>query len=202
MTLDYDGKIRMDCSSPHAMASLIPLKDRFRVAFGNDPDTDRHGIVTPHRGCSTRTTTWPSRSSICSTNRRGWPPGAAVGKTVVSSSLIDRVAAKTSGGGSTRSRSASSGSWTACWPARWASAARRARGPSFLRRDGSVWTTDKDGLIMGLLAAEMTARTGRDPGELYRALTARQGAPVVHADRRARRRPSRRRGSASWHPKR
>jgi phosphoglucomutase len=176
MTLDWDGKIRMDCSSPHAMAGLIALRDQFDVAFGNDTDNDRHGIVTRSAGLLNPNHYLAVAISYLFTNRPEWPADAAIGKTVVSSSLIDRVA-----------HSLGRRLYEVPVGFKWfvdgllagtlGFGGEESAGASFLRRDGSVWTTDKDGIIMGLLAAEMTARTGRDPGELYQELAAQHGAP-------------------------
>ena len=175
MTLDYDGKIRMDCSSPHAMARLVGLKDRYRVAFANDPDADRHGIVTA-AGLMNPNHYLAVAIHYLLTCRSGWPAGAVVGKTVVSSGLIDRVVEKIG----RRLHEVPVGfKWfvpglldgSLCF------GGEESAGASFLRQDGTVWATDKDGLIMALLAAEITARTGRDPGEHYRTLTAELGAP-------------------------
>lgn len=177
MTLDWDGKIRMDCSSPHAMASLIKLKDRFDLAFGNDTDTDRHGIVTPGGGLMNPNHYLAAAISYLFTHRPGWSPGAGIGKTVVSSSMIDRVA------GSLQRQLVEV-------PVgfKWFVAGLRngslgfggeeSAGAAFLRRNGSTWVTDKDGIIMDLLAAEMLAVTGKDPAQLYADLTARLGEPV------------------------
>lgn len=177
MRLDHDGKIRMDCSSPHAMAGLIDLRGDFDVAFGNDPDADRHGIVTPSAGLLNPNHYLSVAVDYLFRHRPDWPEGAAVGKTLVSSSMIDRVAADL-------------GRPLAEVPvgfkyfvdglldASYGFGGEESAGASFLRRDGSVWTTDKDGLLLGLLAAEITATCGRDPGELYRGLTARFGEPV------------------------
>jgi phosphoglucomutase len=176
MTLDWDGKIRMDCSSPHAMAGLIALRDRFDVAFGNDTDNDRHGIVTPSAGLLNPNHYLAVAIDYLFTNRSDWRGDAAVGKTIVSSSLIDRVAAhlgrklyEVPVGFKFFVDGLLDGSL--------GFGGEESAGASFLRRDGTVWTTDKDGIIMGLLAAEMTARTGKDPGELYRDLATRHGAP-------------------------
>ncbi|MFI4885863.1 MAG: phosphoglucomutase (alpha-D-glucose-1,6-bisphosphate-dependent) [Steroidobacterales bacterium] len=176
MTVDHDGKIRMDCSSPYAMAGLVQLKDRYRVAFANDTDADRHGIVTPSAGLLNPNHYLAVAIRYLLTHRPGWSRTAAVGKTLVSSGLIDRVVA----GLERRLCEVPVGfKWFApgllegsiCF------GGEESAGASFLRRDGSVWTTDKDGLIMGLLAAEITARTGKDPGEHYRELTAQLGTP-------------------------
>ncbi len=176
MTVDHDGKIRMDCSSPYAMASLVGLKDRYRVAFANDPDSDRHGIVTPSAGLMNPNHYLAVAIHYLLTHRPEWPRQAVVGKTLVSSGIIDRVVRKL---GRTLSEVPVGFKWftpglldgSVCF------GGEESAGASFLRRDGGVWTTDKDGLILNLLAAEITARTGRDPGEHYRALTAEFGAP-------------------------
>jgi len=176
MTVDHDGKIRMDCSSPWAMAGLVGLKDRFRVAFANDPDADRHGIVTPSAGLMNPNHYLAVAIRYLLGNRPGWPADAAVGKTLVSSGMIDRVVARL---GRRLSEVPVGFKWfvaglfagTTCF------GGEESAGASFLRRDGTVWTTDKDGLIMDLLAAEITARTGKDPGEHYRELTAEFGSP-------------------------
>lgn len=176
MTLDWDGRIRMDCSSPHAMAGLIALRERFDVAFGNDTDNDRHGIVTPAAGLLNPNHYLAVAISYLFTNRPQWRADAAIGKTVVSSSLIDRVAAHLG----RRLHEVPVGfKWfvDGLLEGTLGFGGEESAGASFLRRDGTVWTTDKDGIIMGLLAAEMTARTGRDPGELYRQLAEQHGAP-------------------------
>ncbi|HZL57680.1 MAG TPA: phosphoglucomutase, alpha-D-glucose phosphate-specific, partial [Bryobacteraceae bacterium] len=174
MTLDHDGKIRMDCSSPDAMASLVKLKDDFDIAWGNDPDADRHGIVTRSAGLMNPNHYLAVAIQYLVTHRSDWPSTAVLGKTLVSSSLIDRVAA-----GLNRTL------WEVPVGFKWFSprlfrgsccfGGEESAGASFLRRDGRVWTTDKDGLILGLLSAEITAVTGKDPGEHYRALTERFG---------------------------
>ncbi len=177
MTLDHDGKIRMDCSSPYAMASLIALKDRFDIAFGCDTDHDRHGIVTPTAGLLNPNHYLAVAISYLFNNRPGWRPDAAVGKTLVSSSMIDRVAA----GIKRRLIEVPVGfKWfvDGLVDGSLGFGGEESAGASFLQRDGVVWTTDKDGIIMGLLAAEITAVSGRDPGEHYRELTARFGDPV------------------------
>ncbi|MGH8296897.1 MAG: phosphoglucomutase (alpha-D-glucose-1,6-bisphosphate-dependent), partial [Steroidobacteraceae bacterium] len=176
MTVDHDGKIRMDCSSPYAMAGLLRLKDRYRVAFANDTDADRHGIVTPSAGLLNPNHYLAVAIRYLLTHRPDWNPAAAVGKTLVSSGLIDRVAARLE----RPLREVPVGfKWLA--PGLLAGSicfgGEESAGASFLRRDGTVWTTDKDGLIMGLLAAEITARTGKDPGEHYRELTGELGTP-------------------------
>jgi phosphoglucomutase len=174
MTVDHDGKIRMDCSSPYAMARLIGLKDRFRVAFANDADSDRHGIVTPSAGLMNPNHYLAVAIHYLLGHRPRWPAHAAVGKTVVSSSLIDRVVAKL---GRQLLEVPVGFKWfvpglfdgSCCF------GGEESAGASFLRHDGTVWTTDKDGLIMNLLAAEITASTGKDPGEHYRDLTSELG---------------------------
>ena len=177
MTLDWDGKIRMDCSSPHAMASLIKLKDRFDLAFGNDTDTDRHGIVTPEGGLMNPNHYLAAAISYLFAHRPGWSAGAGIGKTVVSSSMIDRVAG-----------SLHRPLLEVPVGFKWFVAGLRdgslgfggeeSAGAAFLRRNGTTWVTDKDGIIMDLLAAEMLAVTGKDPAQLYADLTARLGEPV------------------------
>jgi len=176
MTVDHDGKVRMDCSSPYAMARLVGLKDRFAVAFGNDPDSDRHGIVTPSAGLMNPNHYLAVAISYLLTHRPGWPATAAVGKTLVSSSLIDRVVA---GLGRKLLEVPVGFKWFApgLYDGSVCFGGEESAGASFLRRDGSVWTTDKDGPILGLLAAEIVARTGKDPGQLYAELTAKYGAP-------------------------
>jgi phosphoglucomutase len=177
MTVDHDGRIRMDCSSPYAMAGLVGLKDRYRVAFGNDPDADRHGIVTPSAGLMNPNHYLAVAIAYLLTNRPRWPASAAVGKTLVSSSMIDRVVARL---GRRLCEVPVGFKWFAPGLAdgSFCFGGEESAGASFLRRDGTVWTTDKDGLIMDLLAAEITARIGRDPGELYRDLAAEFGAPL------------------------
>jgi len=176
MTVDHDGKIRMDCSSPYAMAGLVAMKDQFQIAFGNDPDADRHGIVTPAAGLMNPNHYLAVAISYLIKNRPAWPSTAAIGKTLVSSSLIDRVAAdlgrplaEVPVGFKWFALGLSDGSF--CF------GGEESAGASFLRKDGSVWTTDKDGLIMDLLAAEITARTGKDPGQHYEEITNRLGRP-------------------------
>jgi phosphoglucomutase len=176
MTVDHDGKIRMDCSSPWAMAGLVQLKDRFDIAFGNDPDADRHGIVTPSAGLLNPNHYLAVAIRYLLTNRPQWPVSAVVGKTLVSSCLIDRVVA-----------SLQRKLWEVPVGFKWFTpglfdgsccfGGEESAGASFLKRDGSVWSTDKDGLILGLLAAEITARTGKDPGLHYKELTAQFGTP-------------------------
>ncbi|MGH7217750.1 MAG: phosphoglucomutase (alpha-D-glucose-1,6-bisphosphate-dependent), partial [Nitrospiraceae bacterium] len=177
MPLDWDGKIRMDCSSPYAMANLIALKDRFDVAFGNDADNDRHGIVTRSAGLMNPNHYLAVSIFYLFSNRPGWKPKVGIGKTLVSSSLIDRVAAKL---GRNLVEVPVGFKWfvNGLLDGSLGFGGEESAGASFLRRDGSVWTTDKDGIIMDLLAAEMMARTERDPGELYRDLTNELGEPV------------------------
>ena len=176
MTVDHDGKIRMDCSSPYAMARLIGLEDRYRVAFANDPDSDRHGIVTPSAGLMNPNHYLAVAIGYLLAHRPQWPAHADIGKTLVSSSMIDRVVDKLG----RRLREVPVGfKWfvpglldgSCCF------GGEESAGASFLRQDGSVWTTDKDGPIMDLLAAEITARTGKEPGEHHRNLEAEFGAP-------------------------
>ncbi len=177
MTVDHDGKIRMDCSSPYAMAKLVELKDQYRVAFGNDPDADRHGIVTPSAGLMNPNHYLAVAIRYLLTHRPHWPTTAAVGKTLVSSSMIDRVVARPR---AARCAEVPVGfKWFApgLFDGSICFGGEESAGASFLRRDGSVWTTDKDGPIMDLLAAEITARTGKDPGEHYQELTRRFGSP-------------------------
>jgi phosphoglucomutase len=176
MTVDHDGKIRMDCSSPYAMAGLIKLKDQYRVAFGNDPDSDRHGIVTPSAGLMNPNHYLAVAIRYLLQHRPTWPAHAAVGKTLVSSGLIDRVVASL---GRRLCEVPVGFKWFApgLFDGSICFGGEESAGASFLRRDGTVWTTDKDGPIMDLLAAEITARTGKDPGEHYRELTAAFGTP-------------------------
>ena len=177
MALDWDGRIRMDCSSPHAMAPLIALKDRFDVAFGNDPDSDRHGIVTRSAGLMNPNHYLAAAIFYLFTHRPDWRPDAAVGKTVVSSSVIDRVAAKV---GRALVEVPVGFKWfvPGLLEGSLGFGGEESAGASFLRRDGTVWATDKDGIIMDLLAVEIMARTGRDPSELYAKLTSELGAPA------------------------
>jgi phosphoglucomutase len=174
MTVDHDGAIRMDCSSPYAMARLVGLKDHYRVAFANDPDSDRHGIVTPSAGLMNPNHYLAVAIDYLLTHRPDWNTDAAIGKTLVSSSMIDRVVQKR---GRRLSEVPVGFKWFApgLFDGSFCFGGEESAGASFLRRDGSVWTTDKDGPIMNLLAAEITARTGRDPGELYAALTGEFG---------------------------
>jgi phosphoglucomutase len=176
MTLDHDGKIRMDCSSPYAMAGLVQLKDRYRVAFGNDPDADRHGIVTPSAGLMNPNHYLAVAIRYLLTNRPGWPKQAAVGKTLVSSGLIDRVVKSL---GRDLAEVPVGFKWFApgLFDGSICFGGEESAGASFLRLDGKVWTTDKDGILLALLAAEITARTGREPGVHYRELTAAFGTP-------------------------
>ncbi|HTP36714.1 MAG TPA: phosphoglucomutase (alpha-D-glucose-1,6-bisphosphate-dependent) [Candidatus Acidoferrales bacterium] len=176
MTVDHDGKIRMDCSSPYAMARLVGLKDRYQLAFANDPDSDRHGIVTPGAGLMNPNHYLAVAIRYLLTQRPEWSRNSAVGKTLVSSSMIDRVVQKLG----RELREVPVGfKWFVAGlvDGSYCFGGEESAGASFLRRDGSVWTTDKDGPIMDLLAAEITARTGRDPGEHYRELTAEFGDP-------------------------
>ena len=177
MTLDWDGKIRMDCSSPYAMAGLIALKDRFDVALACDTDHDRHGIVTRSAGLLNPNHYLAVAISYLFRHRDGWRPDAGVGKTLVSSSLIDRVAASL---GRRLFEVPVGFKWfvEGLLEGSLGFAGEESAGASFLRRAGAVWTTDKDGIILGLLAAEMTARAGSDLGELYRELTRQFGDPV------------------------
>jgi phosphoglucomutase len=177
MTVDKDGKIRMDCSSPYAMQGLIKHKNSFDVAFGNDPDFDRHGIVTRGSGLLNPNHYLSVAVDYLFRNRPGWREDAAVGKTLVSSSMIDRVAAHL---GRRLSEVPVGFKWfvEGLIDGSYGFGGEESAGASFLRKDGSVWTTDKDGIIMGLLAAEITARTGRDPGECYAELEERFGSPV------------------------
>ena len=177
MTLDWDGQIRMDCSSPYAMAALISLKDRFDVAFACDTDHDRHGIVTRSAGLMNPNHYLAAAIFYLFQNRPEWQPRASVGKTLVSSGMIDRVAAKL---GRKLVEVPVGFKWfvEGLLDGSLGFAGEESAGASFLRRDGLVWTTDKDGIIMGLLAAEITAVTGHDPGELYAELTAEFGAPA------------------------
>jgi len=176
MTVDHDGKIRMDCSSPYAMARLVAIKDQYRVAFANDTDADRHGIVTPGSGLMNPNHYLAVAIGYLLEHRPQWGTQVAVGKTLVSSSMIDRVVKKL---GHPLCEVPVGFKWfvpglvdgSQCF------GGEESAGASFLRMDGTVWTTDKDGLIMDLLAAEITARTGKDPGEHFRELTAEFGTP-------------------------
>ena len=177
MTVDWDGKIRMDCSSPYAMARLVSLQDRFDIAFGNDPDADRYGIVTRSSGLMNPNHALAVAIDFLFNRRSGWGKDAAVGKTVVSSSLIDRVAARL---GRRLVEVPVGFKWfvDGLLDGSLGFGGEESAGASFLRMDGGVWTTDKDGIILGLHAAEMTARAGRDPGEQYDEITRDLGAPV------------------------
>ncbi len=176
MTLDHDGKIRMDCSSPYAMASLVKLKDRFDIAFGNDPDSDRHGIVTRSLGLMNPNHYLAVAIRYLLTHRPEWSSRVVVGKTLVSSGLIDRVV---EGLGRNLCEVPVGFKWFApgLLDGSFCFGGEESAGASFLRRDGTVWTTDKDGPIMDLLAAEILARTGKDPGEHFRELAAQYGTP-------------------------
>src|SRR6202140_2646076 len=176
MTVDHDGKIRMDCSSPYAMARLVGLKDEYQVAFANDPDADRHGIVTPVAGLMNPNHYLAVAIRYLLTHRPEWRREVAVGKTLVSSSMIDRVVQNLG----RQLREVPVGfKWfvTGLFDGSYCFGGEESAGASFLRRDGTVWTTDKDGPIMDLLAAEITAQTDKDPGEHYRELTAEFGTP-------------------------
>ena len=177
MCVDKDGKIRMDCSSPFAMAGLVSLKDRYDIAFGNDTDFDRHGIVTPSVGLMNPNHYLSVAISYLFANRPGWDKQAAIGKTLVSSSMIDRIA---NDSGRKLCEVPVGFKWfvEGLLDGSFGFGGEESAGASFLRRDGTVWTTDKDGILLNLLAAEITARTGRDPGAHYHDLTERFGAPV------------------------
>jgi phosphoglucomutase len=176
MTVDHDGVIRMDCSSPYAMARLVELKDRYRLAFANDPDSDRHGIVTPGAGLMNPNHYLAVAIDYLLQHRPDWSHTAAVGKTLVSSSMIDRVVQRR---GRRLSEVPVGFKWFApgLFDGSYCFGGEESAGASFLRRDGTVWTTDKDGPIMDLLAAEITARTNKDPGEHFDALVAEFGMP-------------------------
>jgi phosphoglucomutase len=177
MSLDWDGKIRMDCSSPYAMAKLIALKDRFDIAFGNDTDHDRHGIVTRSAGLMNPNHYLVAAISYLFANRPGWKTSLSIGKTIVSSSMIDRLAAKI---GRPLYEVPVGFKWfvPGLLDGSLGFGGEESAGASFLRRDGSAWSTDKDGIVMDLLAVEIMARTGRDPAEIYASLTSELGAPV------------------------
>lgn len=177
MPLDWDGKIRMDCSSPHAMAGLIRLKDRFDIAFSNDPDVDRHGIVTRSTGLMNPNHYLAVAADYLFRRRAHWNPRAALGKTLVSSSMLDRVAASL---GRALAEVPVGFKWfvDGLLDGSLAFGGEESAGASFLRRDGTPWTSDKDGILLSLLAAEMTAVGGIDPGERYRELEAHHGSPV------------------------
>jgi len=176
MTVDHDGQIRMDPSSPYAMARLVDLKNLYDVAFANDPDSDRHGIVTPSSGLMNPNHYLAVAIRYLVTHRPNWPAHVAVGKTLVSSSMIDRVVHKL---GRTLYEVPVGFKWfvPGLFEGSLCFGGEESAGASFLRKDGTVWTTDKDGPIMDLLAAEITARTGKDPGELYQELTNEFGTP-------------------------
>ena len=184
MTIDHDGKIRMDPSSPYAMARLLALKDRYRLAFANDPDADRHGIVTPSAGLMNPNHYLAVAIDYLLQHRPRWPVNAAVGKTLVSSSMIDRVVTNL---GRLLYEVPVGFKWfvpglfdgSCCF------GGEESAGASFLRQDGTVWTTDKDGLIMGLLAAEITARTGKDPGRALSRSDVEVRSTPLYAHRRA-----------------
>jgi phosphoglucomutase len=177
MTVDHDGKIRMDCSSPYAMAPLVKLKDDYDLAFGNDPDSDRHGIVTKSAGLMNPNHYLAVAIQYLFTHRPDWASSAGVGKTLVSSSMIDRVAKQI---GRKLVEVPVGFKWFAdgLFDGSLGFGGEESAGASFLRRDGSVWSTDKDGIIMDLLAAEITAKTGSDPGVHYQKLTEQFGAPL------------------------
>jgi len=176
MTMDHDGKIRMDCSSPWAMAGLLEMKDKFDIAFGNDTDFDRHGIVTP-AGLMNPNAYLAVAASYLFKTRPAWKKGASVGKTLVSSSIIDRVV---HGMGGTLNETPVGFKWFVggLLDGSMGFGGEESAGASFLRKDGTTWTTDKDGIIMNLLAAEITAATEKNPAEHYAALTAQYGEPV------------------------
>ena len=176
MTVDWDGKIRMDCSSPYAMARLIAMRDSFDVAFANDTDADRHGIVTRSGGLMNPNHYLATAIAYLFENRPGWSANAAIGKTIVSSAIIDRVAGKI---GRKLVETPVGFKWfvDGLVSGGFGFAGEESAGASFLRRDGSVWTTDKDGIILGLLAAEITAKTREDPSQLFNRLTAELGSP-------------------------
>jgi phosphoglucomutase len=178
MTADYDGKIRMDCSSPYAMMRLLAIRDRFDVAFANDTDADRHGIVTRSAGLMNPNHYLSAAISYLFRNRSRWGKDAAVGKTVVSSQVIDRVAARL---GRKLYEVPVGFKWfvDGLFDGSLGLGGEESAGASFLRRDGTVWTTDKDGIVAALLSAEMTARTKRDPALLYRDLTRELGESVA-----------------------
>ncbi len=177
MTADHDGKVRMDCSSPYAMASLVALKDDFDIAFGNDPDYDRHGIVTRSAGLMNPNHYLAVAINYLFTNRSNWSPDAAIGKTLVSSSMIDRVADAL---GRKLQEVPVGFKWfvNGLVDGSYGFGGEESAGASFLRKDGSVWSTDKDGIILCLLACEILAVTGKDPGQHYQDLVANFGNPV------------------------
>lgn len=177
MTLDWDGKIRMDCSSPHAMASLIAQRDKYTIATGNDADADRHGIVTPDGGLMNPNHYLAVAIQYLYAHRESWPAGTGIGKTLVSSSMIDRVAADL---GRTLVEVPVGFKWfvDGLYDGSLGFGGEESAGASFLRHDGSVWTTDKDGILLALLASEITAVTGSTPSQHYAALTERFGDPA------------------------
>ncbi len=177
MTCDWDGKIRMDPSSPYAMARLVALRDRFDIALGNDADADRHGVVTPGVGLLDPNHNLSAAIAYLFGGARSWGADVGIGKTLVSSSMIDRVAADL---GRRLVEVPVGFKWFVAGlvDGSIGFGGEESAGASFLRRDGTVWTTDKDGIIADLLACELTARTGRDPGAAYAELTARFGAPA------------------------
>ncbi|WP_416670305.1 phosphoglucomutase (alpha-D-glucose-1,6-bisphosphate-dependent) [Egbenema bharatensis] len=179
MTLDWDGKIRMDCSSRYAMASLVSIKDDYDIAFGNDTDSDRHGIVTPSVGLMNPNHYLAVSIWYLFTHRTGWSPDTRIGKTLVSSSMIDRVAKEI---GRQLSEVPVGFKWfvSGLMDGSFGFVGEESAGATFLRQNGTVWTTDKDGIIPGLLAAEITAKTGKDPGLHYQDLTARLGKPYYN----------------------
>ena len=176
MTVDHDGKIRMDPSSPYAMARLVNLKSEYDLAFANDPDSDRHGIVTPSSGLMNPNHYLAVAIRYLLTHRANWPAHVAVGKTLVSSSMIDRVVGKL---GRSLCEVPVGFKWfvSGLFDGSLCFGGEESAGASFLRKDGTVWTTDKDGPIMDLLAAEISARMGKDPGALYEELTSEFGTP-------------------------
>jgi phosphoglucomutase len=177
MTLDHDGKIRMDCSSPYAMANLVRLKNDYDIAFGNDPDADRHGIVVPNSGLMNPNHYLAVAIDYLFSHRKSWNASASVGKTLVSSSMIDRVAKKV---GRRLCEVPVGFKWfvDGLFTGSLGFGGEESAGASFLRKDGSVWSTDKDGLILNLLAAEITAVTGKNPAQHYSALTEQFGTPM------------------------
>ena len=177
MNVDWDGKVRMDCSSPYAMAGLVALKDKYDIAWGNDPDFDRHGIVTPSSGLMNPNHYLSVAIWYLFQNRKGWKKNAAVGKTLVSSSIIDKVAAFL---GRKLAEVPVGFKWfvDGLVDGSFGFGGEESAGASFLRKDGTVWTTDKDGMILSLLSAEITAKTQKDPGIHYKELTDKFGAPV------------------------
>ena len=177
MSVDHDGKVRMDCSSPYAMASLVALKDEFDIAFGNDPDYDRHGIVTKSSGLMNPNHYLAVAINYLFSNRKGWRADAAIGKTLVSSSMIDRVATDL---GRDLQEVPVGFKWfvNGLVDGSYGFGGEESAGASFLRKDGTVWSTDKDGIILCLLACEILAITGKDPGEHYQDLVTKFGNPV------------------------